>query len=242
MPVSLWKRNFEKNFQFTPLLTVLSWCVTGSLQRISSYESGRYSYSRSVRRSTVSRMNSHRGWNVFYQKWNNSNFPINFQEFKFYILLCNVTLWWWLFERAVRLPSGFEIRTPYGRFDSTTISLVCWNVFGSSYLLTVDKLEIKSRILSIFARHRIQCKCNCAIYLCRAFIKSSKCRNFGFASYLMSSKTLSFSFGVFGSEFISLIKLPNNLCCIACSRFVASAEYISNNANTIIGISSCKSI
>lgn len=63
------KNGIRKTFQFTPLLTVLSRCVTdGSLQRISSYDIGRYSYLGSSRRSTVSRMNSHSGWNVFYRK------------------------------------------------------------------------------------------------------------------------------------------------------------------------------
>lgn len=86
VPVLIWKifqtRTEFKNFlQFTPLLTVLSWCVTGSLQRISSYDMGRYSYFGSSRRSTVSRMNSHRGWNVFYQKWNNSNCQFFFNNF-----------------------------------------------------------------------------------------------------------------------------------------------------------------
>lgn len=51
------------------------------------------------------------------------------------------TLWWWLLlERVDRRVSGFETRTPYGTFDSTKISLFCWNVFGSSYLWTVGAL------------------------------------------------------------------------------------------------------
>lgn len=77
-------------------------------------------------------------------------------------------------------------------------------------------------------------------YLCLAFRKSSKCRNFGFGSCLISPRK--FPFDALGSEFGSSINRLNSLCCMVCSRFDASVEYISSNANIIIGISNCKLI